>query len=295
MATLEQIFHLGQKMKTNYQPKLIAAALLGALATATTAVPAAETTTPATSAAPAPATEITPAADADGWKFGVTVPIWAPAINGNVTLKGRQADVNVNFSDLRSHLDASFSLAANAQKDKLGLFANVGYMKFSGGFGDALGGHTDWMLRFLVANAGGSYLLVKTESEHPFLLAGTAGVRFWYTSVDINHRDGTNTRDFQGYGNQNLFDPVLGLRASQYITQKLHFDVMGDGGGFNLNNDTDWTWSVSGMLTYDFTKCFSASAGYQALALDEANGSGADKKGVNLIFSGVAGALTFRF
>jgi hypothetical protein len=283
-------------MKTNHQQNLLAAALTCALAaTVTTAAQADDTVAVPT---PPPATDpaLAPVATGvDGWKFGVTVPIWAPQINGTATLKGRQTDVNVNFNQLREHLDASFSLALNAQKDKFGLFANVGYMKFSGGSGDALGGHTDWMLKFAVANAGASYLLVKTENEHPFLLTGTAGVRFWYFSETIDHHDASNTRDFQGYGNQNLFDPVLGLRATQYITQKLHLDVAGDGGGFNLSHDTDWTWSASAMLTYDFAKWFSASVGYQALALNESEGSGTSKKGVDLIFSGVAGALTFKF
>jgi hypothetical protein len=35
---------------------------------------------------------------ADAWQFGVTVPLWAPQINGNVTVQGRQQDVNVNFT-----------------------------------------------------------------------------------------------------------------------------------------------------------------------------------------------------
>ncbi len=242
----------------------------------------------------APAMAPVAATDADAWRFGVTVPLWAPQINGSATLMGRHSDVNVNFSQLQDHLDASFSLALNAQKGRFGMFGNVGYMKFSGGFGDELGGHTDWELKFLVANAGASYLLVKTENEHPFILTGTAGVRFWYTSTDLGHHDSENTRDFHGYHNENIFDPVLGLRASQFITRKLHLDVAADGGGFNLSHETDWTWSASGMLTYDFCKNFSLSAGYQALALNESTG-GNSANGVNLIFSGVAGALTFKF
>jgi hypothetical protein len=279
-------------MKTNRTPHL-AVALTCALA-AVTAARAADATAATTTTEPAPA--MTPAAaDADGWKFAATLPLWAPQINGNVTIRGQQKDVNVNFNDLRDHLDASLSLAFNAQKGKFGLFGNFGYMKFSGGFADAAGGQTDAKLKFLVSNAGLSYQLVRTESEHPFILAGTAGVRYWYVSTTITHHDGFGTRDFSGYQNYNLFDPVLGLRASQYITRKLHLDVAGDGGGFDINHDTDWTWSVSGMLTYDFTSWFSASAGYQALAVDESTGSGKNEKGLNLIFSGVAAGLTFKF
>lgn len=280
-------------MKT-HQHNLLATAITCALAVTATTMHADDMNlTPATASTnPALAPVET---NSDAWKFAVTLPLWAPQINGTATALGRQTDVNVNFSELKDHLDASFSLALNAQKGKFGTFANVGYMKFSGGNADALGGQTDWGLKFLVANAGLSYQLVRTESEHPFLLAGTAGVRFWYVSTDISHHDGFGTRDFHGYNNMNLFDPVLGLRLSQYFTRKLHLDVAGDGGGFNLSHDTDWTWSVSGVLAYDFTKWFTLSAGYQALALNESEGSGTNKKGVDIIFSGVTAGLTFKF
>lgn len=235
----------------------------------------------------------TPAEDA--WQFGVAVPLWAPQINGNVTVLGHQRDVNVNFSQLKDHLDASLALGMNAQKGKLGMFGNVGYMKFSGGFPDVANGRTDTGLKFLMANADVSYQLVKTESEHPFMLAATAGVRFWYISATLSHHTGFGDRDWHGYENFNLFDPVIGLRANQYLTRKLHLDVAGDYGGFNLSYNRDITWSASGMMTYDFAKWFSLSAGYQAVSLDVSEGSGNNQHGLDLIFNGVAAAATFKF
>jgi hypothetical protein len=273
---------------------LLAAAALAAAtppARAQDATGGSPTPTPATT--PMAATVAVPGEDP--WQFGVTVPLWAPRVDGNFTVFGRQENVSIPFSKLKDHLDASFSLALNAQKGRFGMFGNVGYMKFSGGFNDKAGGNFSADLKFLIANAGVSYLLVKTGEEHPFTLAATAGLRYWYASTDLDHHDAFGHRDFHGYVNWNVWDPVLGLRASQYFTQKLHLDVAGDGGGFNINNDTDWTWSASGMLTYDFCRYFTASAGYQALALDESNGSGASKNGVNLIFNGVAALLTFKF
>lgn len=284
-------------MKPTRNHKLIAAALTCALTSALVAHADDTVVAPANSSTNAPAESAleAPTSDTDGWKFAVTLPLSAPAIDGNITVLGRQSDVNVSFSELRDHLDASFGLAFNAQKDKFGIFANLSYMKFDGGFNDIAGGHTDWMLKFAVANAGLSYQLLKTDWERPLILTGTAGVRFWYVSTDLSHHDGFGTRDFHGYNNMNLFDPVLGLRVTQFITPKLHLDVAGDGGGFNISHDTDWTWSVSGMLTYDFCRYFSLSAGYQALAVDESEGSGKSEKGLNLIFNGVAANLTFKF
>ncbi len=247
--------------------------------------------TAATTPMPAPIAAV----GEDPWQFGVTVPLWAPQINGNVTVLGHQQNVDVSFNELRDHLDASFALGLNAQKGKFGMFGNVGYMKFSGGFNDKLGGNFSADLKFVVANGGVSYLLVQTGEKHPFTLAATAGLRYWYASTDLDHHDAFGHRDFHGYINWNVWDPVIGLQASQSITKKLHLDVAGDGGGFNINNDTDWTWSASGMLTYDFCKHFTLSAGYEAVALDESKGSGSSKNGVNLIFNGALVNLTFKF
>jgi len=273
-----------------------ASLLLAATAIAGAALPVQAQDATATSTTNSQMPAMSPiAAQDDSWQFGVTIPLWAPRLDGNVTVLGHQEDVNIPFSKIKDHLDASFSLGLNAQKGKFGMFGNVGYMKFSGGFNDNGGGNFAADLKFVVANGGVSYLLLKTEGEHPFTLAGTAGLRYWYASTDIDHHDRFGGRDFHAYANWDVFDPVIGLRASQAITQKLHLDVAGDGGGFDINNNTDWTWSASGMLAYDFCKYFTASAGYQAVALDESNGSGASKNGINLIFSGVAVNLTFKF
>jgi hypothetical protein len=277
--------------------------MLVTLAAATISVRADDTNTvPATGA---PATNsaamdsLQPATDADAWKFGATIPLWAPAIGGNVTVDGHKQDVNVNFSQLREHLDASFSLALDARKGKYDIYGDVGYMKFSADqkFPD---GHVKATvgLKFLVADAGLGYTLVQTESEHPFILEGTAGVRYWYASLPVTFKADGGTVLFSGSRTWDIVDPVIGLRASQYFTRKLHLDIAGDGGGFDVNNGTDWTWSATGMLTYDFAKWFSLSAGYKALALDESKGSGVGKGGkeaADLVFQGALVALSFHF
>jgi hypothetical protein len=252
-------------------------------------------TTPAATPEKTPMAAPVAAPKEDPWRFGLTVPIWLPQINGNATVRGHQQNVDISYSELKDHLDASFALALDASKGKFDIFGNFGYMKFSGGFSGGLAGSASAELKFIVANAGVAYQLVRTEGEHPFILAETVGVRYWYVSTQLDHNDFTGRRDFHGYNNTDLFDPVVGLRASQYFTRKLHLDVAGDVGGFNISHDTDMTWSVLGVVAYDFTKWFTLSAGYQALALDESAGNGSSQKGVDLIFNGAFIGLNFRW
>ncbi len=239
--------------------------------------------------------DLKPAMDEDAWRFGLAVPLWAPQIDGNVTLAGHQQNVNINFDTLRQHLQAVFSTAVEAHKGKFGFYGDVGYMKFSTSQSYADGYIKSWAgLKFLYADAAVGYQLIKTESEHPFILEGTAGVRYWYASIPA-----TLTVD-QGptvaYSKTwDLVDPVLGFRGSQYFTQKFHLDFKGDGGGFNISHNTDWTWSAAAQLSYDFCKYFTLSAGYQALALDESENKTNGKTGVNLIFNGALVTLNFHW
>src|SRR5580693_114429 len=118
-----------------------------------------------------------PEMNEDEWQFGLNVPLWAPKIDGNATVRGHQENVSVSFNNLRQHLDASFAMGLSARYGKFDFYGNVGYMKFSVSKSFPDGHINSWVgLKFLVANAAAGYQLIKTESDHPFFLEGTAGV-----------------------------------------------------------------------------------------------------------------------
>ena len=227
----------------------------------------------------------------DKWQFGVTLPLWAPAIDGNVTVKGNQRDVSISFDELKDHLDASFSLGLEARKGKLGFYTGVGYMKFSGG-----NGTVDDELKFLILDGGVSYQLVKTAEAHPFVLEATAGVRYWGVKNDLTIKDSLGTVLFDGSNDQDLVDPMIGLRGSKFFTRKLHLDFAGDVGGFGISdNQADLDWSTTGLVSYDFARWFTLSGGYKALALDVSKGSGSSENGVDIIMHGFLITAKFKF
>jgi len=227
----------------------------------------------------------------DKWHFGVNVPLWAPQIDGNVTVKGHQENTHISFQDLKDHLDASFAIGLEARKEKLGIFTGFSYMKFS--VGDR--GVED-ILKIYIVNAGLSYQLIKTEGEHPFVLAGTAGLRYWRAENDLTLRDPGGNLLFNGSKDKDIYDPVIGMRGSQYLTRKFHLDFAGDVGGFGFtDSQATLDWSATGVASYDFCKFFTLSAGYQALAIDASKGSGASKNGIDLIFHGILIVAKFKF
>jgi hypothetical protein len=270
----------------------LAAATISVRADDTNTVPA--TAAPATNSASMDAVQ--PATDADAWQFGVSVPLWAAGITGTGTVKGHQQNVDITFNELREHLDTSLALGVSARKGRLGFFGDVGYMKFSANGSLPGGGVAATGLKFVLADAGVSYQLVKAGEEHPFFLEGTLGLRYWYADSFIKLKDAGNVVLFDRSSTKDLEDPVIGLRASQFLTSKLHLDLAGDIGGFGMSDSqAKLDWSATGALTYDFTSWFSLSAGYKAVGLDYSNGSGANKNGVNLVFSGALVSLNFSF
>lgn len=232
----------------------------------------------------------------DPWHFAVTVPIWAAGIEGDVTAKGRSVDVDVGFDDLWDHLDASFALGLEARKERFGFFGNMGYMKFSADGTGSRGVSEDAELKFLVSDVGVAYRLMKRGEERPFVLEALAGIRYWYVATDMKVKGPRGRVLLDADNSHNLVDPIIGLRASQYVAEKWHLDFQGDIGGFGISDDTsDFDWSAAGLVTYDATRRLGFSAGYRALAVDAERHGGAKKKGVDIIMHGLLLTAQFKF
>lgn len=232
----------------------------------------------------------------DSWQFGITVPLWAPSIEGDVTVRGRTADVDVGFDDLKDHLDAALSLGIELRKRSYGFYGDFGYMKFSADASGANGASGDADLKFIVGNAGGFFRLADTGGESPFILEMTAGLRYWYVGTELELTGPLGIVEVDSGDIKRLYDPVVGLRLTEYLTTKLHLDLAGDVGGFEITSDSsDLTWSGKGLLSYDVARWFTLSAGYYALALEESSGSGTSERGIDIIMHGVMLAAKFKF
>jgi hypothetical protein len=222
----------------------------------------------------------------DGWRFSAGIPLWAPAVDGNVTLGGRQENVNLSFDQIKKNLDTAFGLSLQARCDLYGFYAAPAYMKFSGDAGPVFA-----QLKLFVGDVGGFYRFLNTGGDHPFILEGLAGVRIWATDTTFS----SPIPILNGGKNRNLADPIIGLRGSQVLFRKCHLDFAGDVGGFDINNRTDLTWSASGVVTYDIKRWFSVSAGYRALSIDEEKGGGTSQNGLDIIMHGPTIVAKFTF
>jgi hypothetical protein len=217
----------------------------------------------------------------NGWEFRVAPYMWLVALEGDVTVKGQESDLDLSFSDIWDELNIAAMLTFDARKGKWGLLgdivaANLGKRRRGDGI------KIDPTVKLALLTAGGSYRLgtwnlSDTDGQNVPAVSvdGIFGVRYTYLDVELNFK---RTRDASGH--RDWFDPLIGVRAITDLTDHWTLSLMGNVGGFDVGSD--FTWGAMGTIYYRF-RLFSernnarAAAGYRAIYMDYDTGSGADK------------------
>ena len=205
----------------------------------------------------------------DPWQFSVIPLLWLSGVNGNVTVNGRTADVDVGFDKLFQYFEGGFMANFELRKNKFGFYVQPNYMKLAG---DAnvgpLSGNDD--ITMWIVEGGGYYQFAKFGEDKPLTIEAVAGVRYWSLHNEFTLRGSRGIVNFSGSDSTSLIDPLVGLNARKYLTEKLSVTVRGDVGGFGISDSSsDLSWQVVALLGYDFSRHFSLYAGYRALALKE--------------------------
>jgi hypothetical protein len=231
----------------------------------------------------------------DPWQFSVVPLLWLSGVNGNVTVKGHKADVDVGFDQLCQHFNGGFMADFDLRKRKFGFYVQPNYMQLAAGAtAGQFGGNAD--LTIWIVEGGGYYEFARWGEEKPLTLEAVVGVRYWGLHNELTLRGSGGVVNFSGSDSTSLVDPLVGLHAQKYLTEKLSLTVRGDVGGFGISNhSSDLSWQAVALIGYDFTRHFALYAGYRALALDESNGSGSSQKGANLVLNGALIGLDFHW
>jgi len=216
-----------------------------------------------------------------GWEFAVAPYMWFLSLDGDVTVKGNESDLDLSFSDIWDELNIAAMLTFDARKGKWGIFgdmigANLGKSETVDGI------DIDPTVKLALLTGGGSYQLGKWKLSNaagqavPVVsIDALAGVRYTYLDVDIDLKGVGDTS-----GDQDWFDPLIGARAFFDLSEHWTLALEGNVGGFGIGSD--FTWGALGTLGYRF-RLFSESnnarmaGGYRAIYQDYADGSGTDK------------------
>lgn len=269
----------------------------------------------------APAPEFSP-----GWTTSATVYAWLPSLNGSSTIKGRTADIDAGFGDLldRKIPKELFGLmgAFEARNGRFGVMADLVYMKLGASgsaararsvdplVGGTLAASMSAQFEMLIAEAALAYELMRTQGNGPG--AETAidlygGGRIWWqraeTSLALSA--GMNIGDLAVSGGRALaasgdvtwFDPLIGLRLRHRFSPQADVVLRGDVGGFGVGSK--FSWQVMGYVNWEFARTESVAwnvmAGYRALYVDYARGSGNTLYEYDMLTHGPIMGVTARF
>ncbi|BBO16235.1 conserved hypothetical protein [Candidatus Brocadia pituitae] len=241
------------------------------------------------------------------WEFIVVPYLWMTGIDGDVTIKGRDADVDVSFDDILDNLDIAVLSNFIAKKGRWEFFVQPNYIKLSPE-GDvdrrALTIDADVETEMLILEFGTFYKLGTWGDRFPVSLNILGGGRYWHfdneidldTDISLSSIDKDIRRKRDVDADKDLIDPFVGLRVGTAITKKVRFDVRGDIGGFDISSETsDLSWQAIGLIEYDLSKRIILGAGYRALDIRYGTGSGDDKEGMDATIHGPILGVGIRF
>jgi hypothetical protein len=241
-----------------------------------------------------------------GWEFSVAPYLWAISMDGNVMVRGLEADVDVSFNDIWDELNFAFMLAYEARKGRWGLWGNTIYANLGDSDVEGPAGLTkiDLTVNAFWQELGGFYrlgtwdLAVNSGKKTPSVTVdGYFGARYTYLDTKI---------DFEGVSSgfinniakdKSWVEPLFGVRTIWDLSERWALMLAGDMGGVAFGSD--FAWSASGLIGYQFNLFGEDNArvfaGYRALSQDYTDGSGSDKFQWDVTLHGPILGLAIKF
>ena len=234
------------------------------------------------------------------WKFELAPYIWLPAMSGDVTVRNRTFDVDLDLDEtldlIFDDLKFAFMGRFEAHKGNLLLTLDLFYFDMEDDDPKVRGLETQVSSQILFIEFGAGYRLgtwplssaVYPAVSFDFLAGGRyarleAGIKIGggpLGGVDVE-------RDVD------WIEPFVGGRLRLTLSERVTLVVRGDAGGFGVGSEL--TWNLIGNVQYHLSRTVSLGMGYRALSIDYEQGSGADRFRYDMIMHGPALGAAFRF
>jgi hypothetical protein len=231
--------------------------------------------------------------DEDAWRVDLNTWLWMMGIDGDVGAGARTASVDASFIDVLEASDSLIGLAGRLEVGKGkwagfvdGLYNKIDVEDASGPLGIA---DVDVTMKMGLVDFGLMYRLGEWPCEHTKNLAYSdvtldvyAGARYTDLSLEVDPAALASVeRD------KDWIDPIVGAKVTLPLAEHFHLTAWGDIGGFGVSSD--FTWSATAVLGYDFTLFDHPAtlyAGYRALGQDFSDGSGTSRFEWDVIMHG---------
>lgn len=280
---------------------------------------------PATAADLGGGTPPPPVAAHSPWIISVTPYAWLPFLHGDVTIRGRAADIDVNPREVLENLEAvPWMSYMEARRGRFAFYNDIFYANLGVDVRRArsLGGATlDAALGLdfeqTVVEIGATYEIAKWWSggaggdAHAFARSTAldllVGARYWRQELALNlalsgglDTTGlvvTGSRAIARSGTVDWVDPVIGARLRHQLAPGKEIVLRGDIGGFDVGSR--FSWNLLGAYSWEIAArngvLWSGIAGYRLLSVDYQQGSGVTRYEYDVLQHGPILGLTAKF
>lgn len=220
---------------------------------------------------------------ASGWKNYVTLYGLGAGLDGDVTVRGIEGELDASFSDILEDLEFGAMLAYRGEAETWYLSLDAVYMDL--GASRTKGGLTadvDFEEFVLEADVG---LRISPQFE------AFVGARLW--SLDAQLEVTGPGPGQEGQGDQDWVDPLVGARYIQPIGDAWSFVLRGDVGGFGVGSE--FSWQGLARVNWQCSESLALNVGYRYIDVDYEDGSGSDEFRYDVATSGPMVGLTFGF
>jgi hypothetical protein len=219
------------------------------------------------------ATEEPGGQDSVAWRFDVTPYLWAADMDGDITLRGVTAPVDVPFKDTLERLEVAFMGRFEAHRGRLGFFLDTTYMALSEKVRTRLI-RVNADFKLAIIEAGASYRVLEipigSGNDRVVTVEVLGGGRYIYNKRSF---DFARARDIEK--SHDWIDPLIGARVLVPVTERIGIGVRGDASGFGVGSGSDLTWNLMGGLYYKMSERVTMKCGYRCLDVDFERSGGA--------------------
>lgn len=200
-----------------------------------------------------------------GWRISTSMYIWTTRLDGDITVNGDTAPVDIDFKDIFSNLDFTFMGLLEVGKGRWSVMTDLFYAKLSPSNSTALAKFETEIEQFI-----GNFAVFYRVYDDPCTrldIYGGARVNWMETDLDISFRKGGSISDS---GDKAWIDPIVGFRCHRDLNDKFFVRALADIGGFNVSSDL--TWQAMTAVGYRINDQASVALGYRALSTDYTSG-----------------------
>ena len=222
------------------------------------------------------------AAAAEDWRYSMTTYLWTTktGISAETPLGGT-VEGELSFTDALKDLDFAFMGAFEARRGKLSLFTDAMYFKLSP-TNTLPSGVVDVTMRTQMTVISG-YAAYRAYEDPTVAIDLAGGFRWAKLDSDVSTSGGLEFSNSDDW-----IDPVVGVRLSTQLSEKMSATLFADYGGFN---GEDSTWQAVATVGYALNDKWTLRGGYRYMEFNRE----IDGRDVSMDQSGLLLGATYSF